>query len=149
MKPVRTWIAIVDSRRFRVLENLGPGKGATPVDGMDREVDLQATSDIVSDRQGRSFESANQARHALEPRSDPNELQKEAFLKGVAEAIAERHRHGAFDRLVLAAPPWALGRLRTMLPEAVKASVSGEVAKDLTKIPDHDIAAHLAGVVRL
>lgn len=37
----------------------------------------------------------------------------------------------SFDRLIIAAPPTALGDLRAAIPTAVSATVSGEVAKDL------------------
>ncbi len=150
MKPVRTWILIADAGRARVLENLGPGKGAHEVEGMTSDADLAAsTHEMVDDRQGRSFESSGATRHPLVPRSDPRDLAKRSALASVADHLDQRASEGAFDRLVVVAPPQALGILRAAFSDRVKAAIVGEVAKDLTKVPDHDLAPHLADHVRL
>jgi protein required for attachment to host cells len=150
MKPVRTWILIADAGRARVLENLGPGKGTRPVSGLESVSTLpDSTHDIVSDRQGRSFESSGATRHPLEPRTDPREQVKRNYLEMLAGQLEERLQAGAFDRLVVVAPPQALGMLRGAFSDHVKAVVTGELAKDLTKIPDHDLASHLEDHVRL
>jgi protein required for attachment to host cells len=149
MKPTRTWILIADSGRAHVLENLGPGKGVRRVEGLDRVADLPRTHDIVDDRQGRSFESSSATRHALTPPSDPRERLKRDFLASVATEISERLAAGAFDRLIVVAPPHALGTLRQAIPDKLRAAVAGEVAKDLTKTPDREIASHLEDVIVL
>jgi|LNFM01.1.fsa_nt_gb protein required for attachment to host cells len=150
MKPVRTWILIADAGRSRVLETLGPGKGAHEVAGMTSDADLAAsTHEMVDDRQGRSFESSGATRHPLVPRTDPRDLAKRSYLEGVAERIDQSASDRAFDRLVVVAPPQALGILRAAFSDRVKAAIVGEVAKDLTKVPDHDLAPHLADHVRL
>jgi protein required for attachment to host cells len=149
MKPVRTWILIADSGRARVLENLGPGKGTTPVDGLASEASLPATHEIVSDRQGRSFESSNATRHPMEPRTDPREQLKVSYLGMLVDQLEHRLQAGAFDRLVVVAPPHALGVLRGQFSDRLKAAIRGELAKDLTKTPDHDLPSHLEDFVRL
>lgn len=150
MKPVRTWILIADAGRARVLENLGPGKGATPVDGLASVSSLpSSTNEIVADRQGRSFESSSATRHPMEPRTDPRQQLKRNYLELLADQLDDRLRAGAFDRLVVVAPPPALGVLRSAFTAHVKAVVSAEVAKDLTKTPDHELPDHLGDAVRL
>lgn len=150
MKPVRTWILIADAGRARVLQNLGPGKGLTPVDGLASESALPgSTNEIVADRQGRSFESADGSRHPLEPRTDPREQMKRGYLEMLADQLDEKLKAEAFDRLIVVAPPQALGILRSAFTDRVKKAVSGELAKDLTKTPEHDLGAHLADHVRL
>ena len=74
---------------------------------------------------------------------------KERFLQGLADRLDERLAAGAFDRVILVAPPHALGVLRGAISDKVKGAVAGEVAKDLTKTPDHDLASHLTDVIRL
>lgn len=149
MKPTRTWILIADSGRARVLENLGPAKGAAEVAGMKFAADLPATHDIVSDRQGRSFESTSATRHPMEPKTDPRERLKHDFLAKVATEIDARLGQASFERLVVVAPPHALGILRDLFSDRVRATLTGEVAKDLTKTPDHELAAHLKETVIL
>ncbi len=149
MKPTRTWILIADSGRARVLENLGPGKRAAEIAGLTFEADLPATHDLVSDRQGRSFESSSSTRHPLEPRSNPRDRLKHDFLTGIVEEIDARFGRDAFDRLIVVAPPHALGELRGLLTSRVRAAVTGELAKDLTKTPDHELPQHLEDVLIL
>ncbi len=48
---------------------------------------------------------------------------------------------------VLAAAPVTLGDLCAAMSDHVRAKVSGEVAHDLTKIPNGDVADHLKSVL--
>ena len=50
---------------------------------------------------------------------------------------------GAFQRLILVAPPRALGELRDSLPEAVRDRVVGELDLDLTKATPETVEAHI------
>jgi protein required for attachment to host cells len=47
---------------------------------------------------------------------------------------------------MIAAAPRLLGELREDLPKALRAAVAVELAKDLVKIPTHDLPAHFDGV---
>jgi protein required for attachment to host cells len=150
MKSVRTWILIADAGRARVLENLGPGKATSLVDGLASEANLPSTTHpIVTDRQPRSMESSNPARHPIEPKTDPREKLKRSYLEMLAGDLDKRLADGDFDRLVVVAPPHALGVLRSAFSERVKSVVSGELAKDLTKTPDEELGPHLEDYVRL
>jgi protein required for attachment to host cells len=150
MKHDRTWILIADAGRARVLESLGPGKGTRPVDGLSSESPIpSSTHDIVADRQGRSFESSNTMRHPLTPRTDPRDEMKRSYLEMLADQLHHRFLAGAFDRLVVVAPPSALGILRDAFSPQLAGAVTGELTKDLTKVPDHDLGPLLADVVRI
>ena len=48
---------------------------------------------------------------------------------------------------MIVAAPSALGDLRAALSDQVRAKVTGELAKDLTKTPDGDVAEHLRDVL--
>ena len=75
-------------------------------------------------------------RHAIEPRIDPHRELKRDFAKELAEMLDKRLSEKAFDRLVIVAPPKALGDLRAALSAQVKPLVYAELDKDLVKIPD-------------
>jgi protein required for attachment to host cells len=53
----------------------------------------------------------------------------------------------ACDRVVLLAPPTTLGDLRASLSEPVRAVVSAEIDKDLTKTPAAELLQHLGAVL--
>lgn len=143
MKPQRTWVLIADAGRARVLENTGPGSGLRIVPGQSLENRIPSGHDLVSDQAPRAHDSLGPARHAMTGSEDPRRKEKRHFAGELADALDHGARQGAFDRLVLVAPPQILGDLRTALSPRVKEKVVSEVAKDLTKTPDRDVAGHL------
>lgn len=146
MKPIRTWILIADAGRARVLENLGPGKRTHEIADLASSVDLPKTSDLVRDRQPRGHESTNPSRHAIDSRSDPHDRLEVDHLQAIAARLDAHFE--SYDQLVVVAPPRALGTLRAAFTDRVKGSISAEIDKDLTKVPNHEIETHLADVVR-
>ena len=118
-----------------------------------REEDLSAfaqkrSSDIGSDRPGRSFHTDSTAHHALGPRHDPQRLEKEHFARAVAERLNEELSAGGFDELVIVAPPHTLNAIKEELCTDVQARVIGTLEKDLVKTPDHELWPHLRHWVR-
>jgi len=149
MKPALTWILVADASRARLFANRGPGTGLQPATDHDFAQDLPAGRDLVSDRPGRAFDSTGQHRHAMEPSTDPRQVEEERFLRAVASFVEAQALANTFDRLVVVAPPKALGSLRGFLGDHSRRKIHGELAKDLTMLPEHDLADHLAGMVRL
>ena len=147
MRKTITWVLVADGKRARVYKSEGPGKGLTPA--LDREyiAVLEPTRKMVSDRQGRAFDSHGVGRHAIEPHTDPQRYEKLRFARQLAAELEGYKQKGAFDRLVIAAAPKTLGDLRGELSPAVQAAVLGAVAKDLTKVPMHDLGGHLKDVL--
>lgn len=103
----------------------------------------QRSSDLGRDRPSRVKESANVARHAVEPKHDLHDAVKEDFVRHVAAAVDQEHSERKFDELVLVAPPRVLGELRDQLSKAMAKVVANELQKDLTKVPDHELRSHL------
>lgn len=149
MKHKRTWILIADASRARVLEGDGSGQGLKQVEGLHFETDLPPTHELVRDRQPRSVESVGSARHAISSGIDPHRKEKRRFIDEVAQIIEDHLERKAFDRLVVVAPPQALGDFRDAFAESVRTRIVNEVAKDLTKTPNQDIAGHLELSFRL
>lgn len=70
--------------------------------------------------------------------------QERAALARDAVATLERVWTAAkADRIVIAAGPKMLGALRAAMPKHLTPFVASELAKDLLKIPEHDLARHL------
>jgi protein required for attachment to host cells len=143
-----TWIVIADGEKARIVANEGAGKGLAPA-GHALSTTLHADRDIYADRPGRAQESVGAARHAIQPRVDWHRFEKQQFARRVAEMLDSESGKGAFDRLVLVAPPRTLGDLRAALGAATRAKVTGEIDKDLTPIADHDLPGHLEKVIVL
>lgn len=147
MKPTITWILIADGARARVLEHKGPGKGLNEVPGLEFSDEHLRTGDIVSDRPGRSFDSNGVGRSAMQPQTDPADKRETDFVIGLADMLDEKLRGGAFDQLIVAAAPRAMGDLRKALTPKLRAKITAELPKDLTQIPNSDMAKHLEDVL--
>ena len=102
------------------------------------------TAALGTDRPGRVHESATTARSAVEE-TDLHAAAEAAFLGRVAARIGVMVEAGtAPERILLVAPPRALGTLRSALSARVKGRVDGEIAKDLVMLPVEEIGHHIA-----
>lgn len=149
-----TWVLVADGARARILANTGPKTGLVPVPGTARNQHIPTTTELGSDRPGRSFATnrvggGDGSRSAMEPRVDWHEFEKLKFAKQIASLLDTASSEGDFDHLVLVAPAATLGELRASLNDHTRAKVSGELAKDLTKHALGDLPSHLDGLMRL
>lgn len=141
------WMLVADAARARIFE-VDAAKGAlvrTPVREMTAET--LASREIGSDRPGRSFDSAGQGRHAMEPPTDPHRYEKRRFAHDLAEVLEDERKKGNFGRLYLVAPPQMLGDLREALSDGLRRLVGCETAKDLAMLAPHEIEEHLDEVL--
>lgn len=122
------WFLVADGRRAKVL--IEPRRGADLQQSWAMEIGEADLYD-VQDRPPRSFDSVGAGRHALDGGRNLHEAEEEKFLKRVADRVTEAERRNDFDHLVVAAPPRALGLLRSLLSEAAQARVRAETPKDL------------------
>ena len=114
MKAARTWIVVADGARARFFENCGPGKGMAPLSDGEKQGSHSTTREIGSDRPGRVHGRMGPGRHAMAPRVDWHEQQKQDFLKALAARLDRAAARKAFDRLILVAPAKALDRTVTI-----------------------------------
>ena|SRR5581483_728061 len=142
MKPVKTLYVIADGGRARFVERGENGEFHTLTSFVSSELH-ERSHELGLDRPARVKESANSARHAVEPRRDLHLAAKEDFVKAVAGEIDAAHGRKRFDKLVLVAPPRVLTELKERLSNAMAKLAADSVQKDLTKVPDHDLAEHL------
>ena len=147
MKKTVTWILIADGTQARVLEHNGPGKGLSAVKGLDWSIEPLQSQDIDSDKPGRGHSSAGSARSSMEPKTDPAQHREAEFVRSVASVLDKKALEGAFDRLVVAAAPIALGNLRKVMSDHVKKTIVAELDKDLTNLPTPNINKHLDGII--
>jgi len=121
------WFLVADGRRARLL--VEQRRGAALQEPWSMEIGDDDLYD-AQDRPPRSFDSVGPGRHGMETR-DLHEAEEENFLKRVAERVGDAEKQKAFDHLVIAAPPRALGLLRNLLPRNAQSRIRAEAAKDL------------------
>lgn len=139
-----TWILTADGRKACVWEWQGNDEPLRGVADLTLETaETRGFSrDLRSDRPGRSFASADTRRAMMEPHHDPHEYAKLQFAHDVAAKVNMAHRGNRFKRLVVIAPPRILGALREDFSNGVKATVIGELDKDLMKADTGKILQH-------
>ena len=142
MKTEKTWVLIADGARARLVAAEGHGKGLQLIEKLEFSADHSPNRELLHDKSARVFES-----HGVEPKTDPHRELKRDFAKEIAEALDANVACNEFDKLVVVASPVTLGDLRRALSEAVKAKVIAEVSKDLTKVPNHEIARHIEDLI--
>ena len=149
MKTVKTWVVIADGARARLVSAEGHGKMLHVVEQREFSADHRPDRELQDDKPSRVFESHGEARHGVEPKTDPHRELKRDFAQVIAQALDDSLSLKHFDRLVVVAAPVTLGDLRSALSDAVKASVIAEVAMDLTKVPNSEVPRHIEDIIRL
>lgn len=140
---MKTWVLIADAAHARVLETIGRGKPLTRVPAFAVSQDLPPSRELGSERPTRTHDLLGDSRHGVEAHSDPRRELKRMFATLVVEKLEAALVAHAFDRLVLVAPPAMLGDIRHALTKALTGHVVAEIDKDLVKVPDHEVRAHL------
>jgi len=144
MHPKITWVLLADGQNCAVYSNEGVGKGLVPLPEFTARRSGPDSHDIASDRAGHRFGGAAKAGSgATLPRNDPHEFEEKRFVEAISEKINRAALENRFDRLIVAAPPRALGQVRQALSKAATGRVTAEVNKDLLKDSPEGIAEHL------
>jgi protein required for attachment to host cells len=139
-----TWFVLADGSRARILTRRELESGYELVAEYQAPEAHVPSHEIVTDRPGRSQESAYTGRHAIEPRQDAHRARKDAFADEVAGHLNQANARGAFTALVLYAAPQTLAALRATLDDATRGKVKAEFPKDLTKVPLSELPGHFA-----
>jgi len=144
MKAEIEWALIADAQRCRILERRAPFGPWHEKPELAVEIDSPLSRDLGTERPGRTQESANAARHAIEPKTDPHRQAKQDFARDLAEWLEAQTAH--YDRLILVAPPAFLGDLREALGDAAGKRLVGTLDKDLTRHALADLGPHLDAI---
>ena len=104
------------------------------------------SADLGSDHPGAAYHTGSSAHHSLAPRHDMHALAKDKFAHAIAEQL--NAAAGAFDELVIIAPPHTLSVIRGALDTSTEAKIVGTLQKDLVKTPDDELWPHVRHWVR-
>jgi protein required for attachment to host cells len=136
-------VLVADQAKARIFAKEGPRETFRNIEDEALESLNRAARDIMSDRPGRTFDSASPGRHAKEPTTNPRKLEKQKFITEVAARLNTNFHKNNFERLVVVAPPVALGLFRTKLSPQVRAALTAEIGSDLVHLKDHELTARL------
>lgn len=138
-----TWVVVADSVRARIFTAETSTSGLAELETMTHPEGRMHDRDITSDLPGRSFDSLGNARHAMEPPTDPKHELAIEFARSLAHHLDAARIKKDFERLVIVAAPAFLGLLREHLNTTCRKLVAFELNKNLTQHTPEDIRNHL------
>lgn len=149
MKKTKNWVLVADGQRAQIYRSEGWGHGLHPVDGAHFDGKVPASHDLGTDKPGRVYSRAKGRPSAVGEADSLHRAAKEKFVKSVAGLVDKASHEGAFDRLVVVAPPEALGEIRATLSGQTKKKIVHELHKDLTHLPLAELQKQLSALIPL
>jgi protein required for attachment to host cells len=144
-----TWILVAQRTKAKLMEHTGDGRQLTLIKGyVNPAGDLQ-TNELVSDRPGRVYNLSGGAhRHTAAASEDAHEHALTVFANDLATTVEKGIAKGSCDRVVLAAEPHCLGKIKKALSAKAKKRVSAVINKDLFLLDNSKLYAQLRNVLR-
>jgi protein required for attachment to host cells len=142
------WFVIADGGHARIVTLTPDRRHFRTTRALDGAEAKRKAADLGADRPGRGQESVGTTRHALEPRSDPKDVAKLAFVGLIAEEINRAVAQEEVRALVLVAPPRVMSELREQLDRRADSCVVATLPKDLANTPDTELGEHLAPLLK-
>ena len=131
-------VLVADGRKLLFFRNKGdrmaPNLEAETVKVQDNPADRYQASDAP----GRAFDSVGSHRSAME-QTNIHDLEEARFAAEAADMLKRRALANEFDKLIIVAPPTALGEMRKRYHKEVQSRLVGEIAKDLSNHPVPEI----------
>lgn len=145
---VVTWVVVANGSDARFFANEGCGKGLRLREHLSHPDSRKRELDLVTDAPGRTVQSAGVGtRPSIAWETSPKEVEMQRFAREIADHLDEGRKQGAFDRLVLVAPPQFLGLLRDTLESHNTVPVDGSLNKDYTQADVPSLIARLGKIM--
>ncbi|SEA45273.1 host attachment protein [Microbulbifer marinus] len=96
-----------------------------------------------SDAPGRSFDSGAYGRHGMGNVREVHRRNGEDFAREIAHALERGRKEGRFEKLYIVAEPQMVGSLRDSLKSPTRATIAGEMGKNLVSCDPEEIRAQL------
>ncbi len=137
------WVVVCDGTKALVLENAGNAKSLELKTLEVYEQDDPKTSEQGTDAPGRALNTVGKVRSAVD-QTDWHDQAEQRFLAQLAGRLDHAAKQGKLRRLIIVAPPRALGVLRHTYSHDTRGVLRAEIDKDLVKLPVQEIAKRLA-----
>jgi protein required for attachment to host cells len=105
------------------------------------------TSELVSDRQGRSDSNSMIGHNAVGNVDTARKHVLENFVQEIGKFLEQQAERNAFASIVLVAEPHVLGEIKKVIRKVTSHRMRQAVTKDLVHVSDHDMATQLKGVL--
>lgn len=137
-----TWVVVADGTRARLF-NRHKNRKLEEFDTLLSPEHRLHEGDLVTDRDGRAFDSGGAGRHAVGNKNTTKDHEMTIFAKRLASRLEEGRNAGEIERLVLVAPPKFLGQLRAQMSPSASDLVALTIDKELTTLSADKLQSHL------
>lgn len=138
--PHNAMVVVADGRKMLLFKNEGD-EAYPKLEVVDHEEKpVPAREDYATDEPGTMHDyGAGMNQRSGYEETDFHQLEEDRFAGDVADMLKKRALKNEFSKLIVVAPPRALGELRKHYHKEVEARLLGEIAKDLTNRPTDEI----------
>ncbi|MFW6094087.1 MAG: host attachment protein [Pseudomonadota bacterium] len=137
-----TWVVVADGTRARLF-NRHRNRKLEEFDVLISPEHRLHEGDLVTDRDGRAFDSAGAGRHAMGNKNAAKDHEMANFAKRLAARVEEGRNAGEIERLVLVAPPRFLGQLRSHMSAPALDLVALTIDKELATLSVEKLEQHI------
>jgi protein required for attachment to host cells len=140
------WTLVANRANAVILSTRSRNEAPRIVDTLNHPESRLSDSELVETHPGQKFTSRGVARHTIEPKHTPHDLEATGFARQLSGVLGTAADRGGFDRLILVAPAPFLGELRQALG-ALTDRVALEVTKDIAGHPTAEIVASVRKII--
>lgn len=141
------WYLIAQRAEAKIYEQRGVAASLRLVERIGNPKGVLKTSELVSDRQGRSDQASRVGHNAVGEDSAPRENVLKSFTRRLSKYLEAAAERGDFDSLVLVAEPHVLGELKKSLGRSAERKLRQTLSKDLLHVPETEVSAQLSPVL--
>lgn len=143
-----TWILVANTTSALLWKSRGSGSDLEIEQKFEHPEGRLKNLDLVSDAGGRTITPEGRgSRPTTEWGTSPREVEIEKFARKIVHALSSGLLEKKFDRLLVAAPPDFMGKIREVLDTKLKEKLVTTVVRDYTTLSAKDLREKLSGVL--
>lgn len=145
----KTWILLMQRTQAKLMEYRASTRVLEFVEGFVNPSGDKKTGQLVSDRPGRLYRQAvGTGRSPATSSEDAHEHSLSLFAKELAATVQKGLAVGRCNRLILAAEPHCLGKIKKSLNAKTQKRVAGTVSQDLFRLDSTKLFEKLKPMLR-
>jgi protein required for attachment to host cells len=136
-----TWIVIANSNNAHISKKVSGRKSdLIPL----HELEARSSSDFICEKPDQGSNGMGNSTHAMEPHSDPKEVERLYFAKDISKLLNEATAKNSFQKLVVIASPKMLGILCKVLDQSVIDKLALKLPKNIVGMKIFDLEKYLS-----
>jgi len=137
-----TWIVVAMNAKARFFTAVS-NQELEEHDALMHEEGRMKTSDLISDKPGRTFDNFGTGKHHKGSLNEPKVEEMNKFAREVSDHLHQLEKEGEIKQLYVIASPKFLGHLLSVLNNNLKSLLKGQIDKDVVSQTTDKIRSYL------